>query len=230
MNTPPADDLRESRALNTHLQSSMESDRSRLSRQLHDELGGLMLSTAMDLHAVSQRLPKSEYGQEELARARETIQTAIDLNRRMVDSLRPSILDHIGLFAALRWPLKEWGQDSLTVCTESYPDIEPRFAPDASISLFRIAQGALALISKRGVVSSTDLRIYVADGSIWLIFTDDGTPVMNDGKEFGTSDALASMQHRLFMLGGTFTILHTSGRPTVMTASMPLSQLADIRH
>ena len=163
MNTLPADDLRESRALNTHLQSSMESDRTRLSRQLHDELGGLMVSTAMDLYAVSQRLPKTEYGQRELARARETIQTAIDLNRRMVDSLRPSILDHIGLFAALRWQLKEWGR-------------------------------------------------------------------MNDGKECGTSDALASMQHRLFMLGGTFTILHKSGRPTVMTASMPLSQLADLRH
>ena len=118
----------------------------------------------------------------------------------------------------------------MTVCTDSYPDVEPKFAPGATISLFRIAQGALAMISNRGVVKSTDLRIYVADGSIWLIFTDDGIPVMNDGKECGTSDALASMQHRLFMLGGTFTILHKPGRPTVMTASMPLSQLADLRH
>jgi hypothetical protein len=102
----------------------------------------------------------------------------------MVESLRPSILDHIGLFAALRWQLKEWGRDSVTVCTESYPAIEPKFALDAAISLFRIAQGALAMISNRGVVKSTDLRIYVADGSIWLIFTDDGTPVMLDGWYF----------------------------------------------
>jgi signal transduction histidine kinase len=230
MNTSLADDLRESRALNTHLQASIECDRTRFSRQLHDELGGLMVSTAMDLHAAWQRLEKGECGRQELARARETIQTAIDCNRRMVESLRPSILDHIGLFAALRWQLKEWGRDSVTVCTESYPAIEPKFALDAAISLFRIAQGALAMISNRGVVKSTDLRIYVADGSIWLIFTDDGTPVMLDGMELGTSDSLASMRHRLFILGGTFTILHASGRPTVMTASMPLAPLAVPRH
>jgi signal transduction histidine kinase len=230
MNTSLADQLRESRALNTHLQSSIECDRTRFSQQLHDELGGLMVSTAMDLHAAWQRLEKGECGRQELARARETIQTAIDFNRRMVESLRPSILDHIGLFAALRWQLKEWGRDSVTVCTESYPAIEPKFALDAAICLFRIAQGALALISNRGVVKSTDLRIYVADGSIWLIFTDDGTPVMIDGMELGTSDSLASMRHRLFILGGTFTILHDSGRPTVMTASMPLAPLAVPRH
>jgi signal transduction histidine kinase len=230
MNELPGDDLRESRALNTHLQSSLESDRRRLSRQLHDELGGLLVSTAMDLHTLWQRLEQSECGQKELARARETIQTTIDLNRRMVESLRPSILDHLGLFAALRWQLKEWGRDSVTVCTESYPAIEPKFALDASISLFRIAQAALAMISNRGVVKSIDLRIYVADGSLWLIFTDDGTPVMSDGKELGTSDSLASMRHRLFVLGGTFTVLHKPGRPTVMTASMPLAPLAALRH
>jgi two-component system, NarL family, sensor histidine kinase UhpB len=230
MNTPAADDLRESRALNTHLQSSSEFDRERLSRQLHDELGGLMISTAMDLHTVSKLLESSECGQRELARARETIQKAIDINRRMVDSLRPSILDQIGLFAALRWQLKEWRLASSAACTESYPAIEPKLAPDAEISLFRIAQAALAMISNRGAVKSTDLRIYVAEGSIWLIFTDDGTPIMHDGKEFGTSDELASMRHRLLLLGGTFTILHDSGRPTVMTACVPLLLPAVPRH
>jgi two-component system, NarL family, sensor histidine kinase UhpB len=230
MNTPSADDLRESHALNTHLQSASESDRTRLSRQLHDELGGLMVSTCMDLYTVSQRLGSLECGQKELLRARETIQIAIDFNRRMVESLRPSILDQMGLFAALRWQLKEWGQNSVTVCTESYPAIEPKFVPDASISLFRIAQGALAIISNRAGVKSTDLRICVADDSIWLIFTDDGTPVISDGRELGASDAFASMRHRLFMLGGTFTIHHNSGRPTVMTASMPLSALVVSRH
>jgi signal transduction histidine kinase len=195
----------------------------RLSQQLHDELGGMMVSTAMDLYTLSQRLGASDCGQKELARARESLQAAIDLNRGIVDSLRPSILDNIGLFAALRWQLKEWGQHSLTACTESYPAIEPDFAPEASIGLFRIAQSALAMISNRGSVKSADLRIYVAEDSIWLIFTDDGTPVMSDGKELGTSDELASIRHRLLMWGGTFTIVHTTGRSTVMTVSMPLS-------
>jgi signal transduction histidine kinase len=226
----PADDLRESRALNTHLQALFESDRIRLSGQLHDELGGMMVSTAMDLYTLSRYLGTSECGQKELARARETIHAAIDLNRRIVDGLRPSILDHIGLFEALRWQLKTWGQQSLTACTESYPTIEPKFEPDTSIGLFRIAQSALAMISKRGTVKSADLRIYVADDSIWLIFTDDGIPVMSDGKELGTSDALASIRHRLFVLGGTVTLLRGSGQPTVMTVSMPLSPRSVPRH
>lgn len=182
-----------------------------------------MVSTAMDLCALSQQLGASTCGQKELARARESLHAAIDINRGIVDSLRPSILDHIGLFAALRWQLKEWGQRSLTACTESYPAIEPEFAPETSIGLFRIVQSALAMISNRGIVKSADLRIHVAEESIWLIFTDDGTPVMHDGQELGTTDELASIRHRLFIWGGTFTILHTSGRSTVMTVSMPLS-------
>lgn len=223
MNTLAVDALHESRALNTHLQSLCESDRVRLSRQLHDELGGMLVSTAMDLYTLSQRLAESPGGPKALIRARDSLHAAIDLNRRIGDSLRPSILDHIGLFAALQWQLKEWGQTSMTACTESYPPTEPVFTPEASICLFRIAQSALAIISNRGVVTMADMRIDLAENLMSLIFTDDGVPVISDGKEIGTSDELASIRHRLVIWGGTFTMLHDSGRSTVMTVSMPLS-------
>ncbi len=215
------DELSESHALNTHLQAAGELDRTQFRRQLHDELGGLMISTAMDLFTVSQQLAPSDPAQDELARARMTIQRAIDLSRRMVEDLRPSILDNIGLFAALQWQLKESSQDSMTVCTQSYPAVEPLLDPDISIGLFRVAQCALAMIFNRGSVKSADLHIHLENDTIFLQFTDDGLPVMTDGIELGTTDVLASMRHRMRVLGGTFTLVHTPGGSTVLTASIP---------
>lgn len=217
--------LSESRSLNTHLQASGERDRTQFRRQLHDELGGLMVSTAMDLFTVSQRVGSAESGSEELLRARKTIQKAIDLSRCMVEGLRPSILDNIGLFAALRWQLKESSKGSGTLCTESYPAVEPEFDPEASIGLFRVAQGALGMIFNRGEVKSADLHIHLKDDAIWLAFTDDGTPVMREGIEFGTADVIASMRHRIAVLGGTLTVVQTPGGTTVLTASIPLPAL-----
>jgi len=181
-----------------------------------------MVSTAMDLFTVSQRVGTTDPGQAELLRARNTIQKAIDLSRRMVEGLRPSILDNIGLFAALRWQLKESSKGSTTLCTESYPAVEPAFEPDASIGLFRIAQGALAMIFNRGAVKSADLHIHLDSDAIWLTFTDDGTPVMSEGIESGTADVIASMRHRISVLGGTLSVVQTPGATTVLTASMPL--------
>lgn len=180
-----------------------------------------MISTAMDLFTVSQQLDPSDPAQDELARARMTIQRAIDLSRRMVEDLRPSILDHIGLFAALQWQLKKSSQDSLTVCTQSYPAVEPLLDPEVSIGLFRVAQCALTMIFNRGSVKSADLHIHLENEAICLRFTDDGLPVMADGIEFGTSDILASMRHRMRVLGGTFSLVHTPGGATVLTASIP---------
>jgi signal transduction histidine kinase len=218
------DALHEAESLIAHLQAATESEKTALARELHDNLGGLMMAALMDLGSLKQLLPEiSRPAQERLDRVTRTLQTAVDFKRRVIEELRPSILDNFGLFAALRWQLKKTGQRSDAVCTEDYPAIEPYFEPRASIALFRIAQEALAMTLDHESVTSTSLHVQVANGTVWMSLSYDGIPVMSDGHEDCTANALAAMRHRIRLLGGTVDIERTEAGDTVLTTSMPLS-------
>ena len=93
---------RELTALSTHLQGVSEQEKSALSRELHDELGGLLVAARMDLSWLQQRLPTSDPAIEQrFRRIHESLSAGVDLKRRVVEELRPTLLDNMGLFAAL---------------------------------------------------------------------------------------------------------------------------------
>jgi signal transduction histidine kinase len=218
--------LRDVQGLVTYLQNATESKDTALAHELHDELGALMGAAVMDLHALRRVKPAlSQDALQRLDRVRRTLQQAIDLKRRIIEELRPSILDNFGLFAALRWQLKKsWGNSDV-LSTQTYPDIEPEFESHAAIALFRIAQEALSIALKRASVKSTDLTIRVDQGKVRMRFSDDGTP----NAEMQTEDltmTLASMRHRIRALGGTVEIVRTEAGATVLTVSVPLPEIA----
>jgi signal transduction histidine kinase len=206
-----------------HLQQTAELERLRWARELHDEIGGLVTAAVIDLASAQSRMPPLDSSMhEQLERVRATLEAAIDVSRRMVEELRPSILDNFGLFAALKWQFKQSSRDSNAVCFDSYPEIEPTFDSRASTALFRIAQEALTMLFKRESIKSANLRVAVRSGSISMTFSDDGTPPMSGGKEVGAATALASMRHRIRRLGGTVDIDRPAGGGTVLTACLPV--------
>jgi signal transduction histidine kinase len=211
-------------ALITYLHDATELRDTALSHALHDELGALMGAAVMDLDAVRRIKPAlSQFALDRVDRVKKTLQQAIDLKRRVIEDLRPSILDNFGLFAALRWQLKKTWANTDVVSTEIYPDVEPLFQAHASIALFRIAQGALSIALNRASVKSTDLTVGVDMGQFWMRFSDDGTPNL----EKQTQDPamiLASMRHRIRLLGGEVQITRSEAGATALTASMPLPE------
>jgi signal transduction histidine kinase len=221
---PGKDALVEADALIAHLHTRAETEKSLLSRDLHDDLGGLMVSAVMDLSSAMQRLPPVDLALfQQFERIKTTIEAAIDLGRRMTEDLRPSILDNFGLFAALQWQLKRASSESNAVCTQAYPDVEPQFESVAVTALFRIAQEALEMIFKRGSVTSADVNVRIENGAVLMRFADDGVPVMSEGNESGAANAIASMRHRIGALGGTVDLDRTSDGNTVLTAWMPIT-------
>src|SRR6266403_847202 len=95
---------REMTALSTHLQGVSEQEKSALSRELHDELGGLLVAARMDLSWLQQRLPTSDPAiDQRFKRIHDSLSAGVDLKRRVVEELRPTLLDNMGLFTALRW-------------------------------------------------------------------------------------------------------------------------------
>jgi signal transduction histidine kinase len=214
----------ECEGLITHLQNAAELRDTALSHELHDELGGLMGAAVMDLDAVRRiQPPLSQSALKRVDRVKRTLEQAIDLKRRVIEELRPSILDNFGLFAALRWQLKKTWGNSDVVLTQIYPNVEPQFESHAAIALFRIAQEALSIARKRESVKSTDLTVSVDQGKFSMRFSDDGTPTA----ETQTVDPmiLASMRHRIRVLGGTVQVSRSDAGATILTVAMPLAKV-----
>jgi len=214
----------ECEGLITHLQNAAELRDTALSHELHDELGGLMGAAVMDLDAVRRiQPPLSQSALKRVDRVKRTLEQAIDLKRRVIEELRPSILDNFGLFAALRWQLKKTWGNSDVVLTQTYPNVEPQFESHAAIALFRIAQEALSIARKRESVKSTDFTVSVDQGNFSMRFSDDGTPTAETQKV--DPMILASMRHRIRVLGGTVQVSRSDAGATILTVAMPLAEV-----
>src|SRR5450631_961149 len=217
---------RELTALSTHLQGVSEQEKSALSRELHDELGGLLVAARMDLSWLQQRLPTSDPAIEQrFRRIHESLSAGVDLKRRVVEELRPTLLDNMGLFAALRWQFKETCRRAGLECTESIPEIEPKFNADAAIGVFRVAQEALTNILKHAEAKSADLAIAIQGDTFVLRITDDGKGILPPRRPTMPSHGLASMRHRIAALGGSWEVSTPPAGGTIVTARIPLRSM-----
>jgi signal transduction histidine kinase len=210
-------------ALSTHLQGVSEQEKSALSRELHDELGGLLVAARMDLSWLQQRLPTSDPNIEQrFKRIHESLSAGVDLKRRVVEELRPTLLDNMGLFTALRWQFKESCRRTGLKCTESIPELELKFSPDAAIGVFRVAQESLMNIIKHAGATSADLTVDIRDDTFVLRISDDGRGMPANLSISKTSHGIASMRHRIAALGGTWEVRASAAGGTVVTAQIPL--------
>ena len=99
---------RELAELSTHLQSVSEREKAGLARELHDELGGLLVGARMDISWAEQHLQPGDVDlKHRLNRVQQNLSAGIDLKRRIIEELRPTLLDNVGFIAALRWQMKE---------------------------------------------------------------------------------------------------------------------------
>jgi signal transduction histidine kinase len=216
MPIPIEETLLEVQQLVAHLQNAAELKATALAHQLHDDLGGLMGAAVMDLDSVRRVKPAlSTDAIERLDRVKRTLQQAIDLKRRVIEDLRPSILDDLGLFAALRWQLKQTWFNSTVVSSETYPDVEPVFEPGAAIALFRIAQEALSIALLRVSVRSTDLSVWADTANFWMRFSDDG---ISNAERHSEDPAMimASMRQRIRVLGGSIKTSENQANATTV--------------
>lgn len=217
---------RELTALSTHLQGVSEQEKSALSRELHDELGGLLVAARMDLSWLQQRMPTADPAIEQrFKRIHDSLSAGVDLKRRVVEELRPTLLDNMGLFTALRWQFKETCRRTGLRCTEVIPELEMKFNPDAAIGVFRIAQEALTNILKHAEARSADLSITIASDTFTLRISDDGKGIPSAAPATSTSHGLASMRHRIAGLGGIGEVRRGDPGGTIVTVSIPLSRM-----
>jgi signal transduction histidine kinase len=221
-----AERTRELTSLSTHLQQVSEQEKAALSRELHDELGGLLVAARMDLSWLQQRLPTSDPAIEQrFRRIHESLSAGVDLKRRVVEELRPTLLDNMGLFSALRWQFKETCRRNGLLCTEQIPVEEPRIDPFASIGIFRVGQEALNNILKHSGAQRANLSVSIEDELFVLEVRDDGRGISADRLKTNVSHGLTSMRHRVTALGGTWSVECPSSGGTIVKAVFPLERV-----
>jgi two-component system, NarL family, sensor histidine kinase UhpB len=207
--------LRDPNRLATYLQSKSEKDKAQLSQELHDNLGGLIVASMMDAASAEQHLPAgSEESLRKLQRLRRSLETAIDLTRQLIEHLRPTLLDNVGLFAALGWLLKHCCVEAKLKCSHTFPAFEPHLNSDTSIGLFRFVQEALRDVVLRRSATFVDLKANVTNAVLTICITHDGKSIADT--HGCNSPELESLKHRIRTLGGEFAVTtHRMGGSTV---------------
>jgi signal transduction histidine kinase len=210
--------------LSTHLQNVAEREKAVLARELHDELGGLLVGARMDLSWAEQHLARDDPDMKlRLQRVQQNLTAGVDLKRRIIEELRPTLLDNVGLFAALRWQLKETCGNAGLKCSEVYPDEEPKFTSEAAIALFRIAQEAFTNILKHSGAASVDLTVGLDGDAIVMQISDDGKGIPVSRLTAIGSHGLASMRHRVRALGGRLDVRSPASGGTTLLVRIPLA-------
>lgn len=212
---------RELSDLASYLTNAREAERGRLARELHDELGALLTAARMDAAWLLRSLGPSA-GQDihdRFKRLIDTIGSGITLKRRLIDDLRPPLLQGLGLVEALRALADDFSRE---VPVELLlPDADPEPSEDQALAVFRIAQEAFTNIRKYAHAAHVELGLDVVDGELQLWIRDDGVGFDADSPMLNRH-GLAGMQHRVQMFGGRLTVTAAPGKGCTIEASMPL--------
>jgi signal transduction histidine kinase len=209
----------------TKLQALVERDKAELAREIHDELGGYLIAASMDVTVLKQRFASlDEDSQQRFIRVSSMLNAAVDMMRRVTEELRPTLLDNVGLFAALRWQMKHMCSRSKVICTEHFPEAEPRLSAAASIALFRIGQDALVVAEDQEAVTAVDLSITVDPDCLSIRVSSDGKTA-EPAQDSRGSVALAFVRHRLHAMGGAVTIERPASGGMNLTAQVDMARL-----
>ena len=220
-------ELKRSRAqlaeLSAHVETVKEQERTRIAREIHDDLGGNLTAIKMALALMQKRLPAGDTGLTEKAAYLDALvdRTIESIHRISID-LRPGILD-FGIVAAIDWQVKEFEKQLGISCAFSASDSDIDLHPDQSIALFRIFQEALTNIGKHAKASRIAVRLRHTGGSVRLDVADDGIGITATDRSKPKSFGIRGMMERANMLGGQLSVAGGAQGGTEVTVQIPLS-------
>jgi signal transduction histidine kinase len=213
-----------------HLQRARESEKSKLARHLHDELGSILIAAKMDAESVSERwqnAPPELVAR--LRRAQNSLEQAVVLKRQIIEELRPSLLDNLGLAAAVEWKVTEACRSAGLEYSLDVGDGMPIPAP-LSIALFRVVQEGLANVAKHARARKVSVELVSAEQNISLLIEDDGVGISDDALGSPDSHGITGMRQQVKALGGEFRIHHGERGGTIIEANIPNPMNADPVH
>jgi len=210
------------RALSRRLVKTQETERHHLARELHDEIGslltGLKLTLGVPAGSGTDRIDART------AAAHAIIEEALVKTRSLSHSLRPPMLDDLGLLPALSWHVKEFTGRTNVQVNFQHHDLQGRFPAEVEITAYRIIQEALTNIARHALVHEATVRLWADQSALGIELSDRGAGFDPTATLANTSGVgLLGMRERVASLGGSLTITSAPGTGTSVTVELPLA-------
>jgi signal transduction histidine kinase len=209
-------------SLAAFLQTHYEREKAGLARELHDQLGGILTPAKMDLAWLQARIGDDPQYGARLARLSSMIDQGIDLKRRIIENLRPSLLDHLGFAAAVQWYLDEACGGAGIACKASISQLE-RLPSDLEIALYRVVQESVSNAIRHSRAKNVDLVIERTGSGLRVEVRDDGVGIADLERAREQAHGLAGMTHRMRAINGTLDVKSSAGSGTRVEAFLPIA-------
>jgi signal transduction histidine kinase len=200
-----------------------EMERRRVAIELHDELGQSLTAIKINLQ-LGERLKDKALAELNRENIR-IVEDALQQVRRLATTLRPSMLDDLGLAAALQWITEQSASRGGFSVKFHHVRAQARLAPDIETACFRIVQEALTNIARHAQASQVDIRLDRQDDTLVLLISDDGCGFAQDEMQAralaGNSTGVLGMQERATLIGGQLTIQSSPGNGSIVQMRCP---------
>lgn len=216
------------RALLARLQRLREEERTRIAREVHDVLGQLLTGLKMDLAWCERRYGRiaedelRQSLQEKLATTVRLADTMIETVQKISHELRPSVLDNLGLPAALQFEARQFQERTGIACELSPVPDHLVVRPDQATGIFRIFQEILTNVARHARATRVCVEFGQSGGTLLLRVSDNGCGISAEAISDPCSLGLLGMSERAFLMGGSVDIRGQPGQGTTVTLAIPL--------
>jgi PAS domain S-box-containing protein len=210
------------RSLASHLEKAREAERKEIAYEVHDDLGQALTALKMDVAWLGRKFDKSNINLiERVGSMSELIDETIQKIRRISTQLRPSILDHFGLGAAIEWLAEDFQKrtDISFKITIEPKDLEADEL--ITISLFRICQESFTNITRHAQATTVDVSLILKNGNMELKVIDNGIGLPVENANNINSFGLIGMREKAFVAGGECIITGNIGEGTCVLVNLP---------
>lgn len=216
------------RNLSAHLQSAREVERTTIAREIHDELGASLTAVKMDLTRYIRTFRDIPAASRDLlAGVAALVDSSIQTLRRIATQLRPSILDHLGLWPALEWQLEEFENRYGVQCSIEFNAMPSGLAKDAQTALFRIVQEALTNVARHSRATRVHVEIGETGGHAAIEISDNGIGMPADKLSDPASCGILGMHERAEAFGGHIQMESAAETGTRLAIRFPLRDAAE---
>lgn len=216
------------RALTARLQTGREDERTKVAREIHDELGQILTALKLNLDWLERKITERGAGPalndllDRILESLEMTETAIQSVQRIATDLRPAALDNLGLIEALQQEAHRFQLRSGIPCELRLPPDHPRLAPETSTAIFRVFQEALTNVARHSEATAARVSFETQNDQVLLQLEDNGKGIGVEAISDPRSLGLLGMTERAAALGGHVAVAPVIPHGTRITLQLPL--------
>ena len=209
------------RALAARLQSIREEERTRVAREIHDQLGQSLTAIKIDVSVLVRQWPDDPQQAARSASILKLVDETIQAVRRISTELRPGILDDLGLVATVEWAGEEFEARTGTTCRLDLSQDDIAVDQEQATAVFRILQETLTNVARHAEATQVEVRLAKEHGGLTLEVRDNGKGIPDDNVSMSGSLGILGMRERAMLIGGTLTITGVPGKGTTVRVRIP---------